>query len=71
MVEIGVCVINKGFKRNLTQLTIRYDQILVHLYVLLNRASITEPFSVTCVLAMYRVGLSQIKPVYLHDDKYF
>ena len=37
-----------GFKRNLTQLTSRYDEILVHLYVLLNRAGITEPFSATC-----------------------
>ena len=32
-----------GFKGNLTQLTSRYDEILVHLYVLLNRAGITEP----------------------------
>ena len=47
-VEMGVCVTDRGFKRNLTQLTGRYNQILVYLYVLLNRASITEPFRATC-----------------------
>ena len=49
-VETGVSSTNTGFKRNLPQSTGRYDKILVHLYVLLNRASITEPFSATCVL---------------------
>ena len=44
----GFSVTNRGFKRNLTKTTGRYDKILVHLYVLLNRASITEPFSATC-----------------------
>ena len=38
-VEIGVCVSDGGFKGNLAQLTGRYNHILVHLYVLLNRAS--------------------------------
>ena len=41
---MGVCVTDRGFKRNLTQLTGRYDWIFVHLYLLLNRATITEPF---------------------------
>ena len=45
---MGVCVIDRGFKRNLTQLTSRYESILVHLYALLNRASINEPVSATC-----------------------
>ena len=45
-----ICVTDRGFKRNLTQLTGRYEQILIHLYVLLNRASIIEPFSATCGL---------------------
>ena len=48
-VEITVSVTNRGFKRNLTQLTGSYDQILVHLYLLLHRASIAEPSSATCV----------------------
>ena len=46
--RMRVYVIDRGFKRNLTQLTGRYDKILVRLCVLLNRASITEPFSATC-----------------------
>ena len=49
-VEMGVGLIDRGFKRNLTQLSGRYHYSLVHLYVLLNRARITEPFSVTCAL---------------------
>ena len=44
-VEMGVCAANRGFKRNLTQLTGRHDKILVHLCVLLDRGSITGPFS--------------------------
>ena len=32
--------------------TSRYDWILVHLYLLLNRPSITEPFSATCEEAL-------------------
>ena len=47
-VEMGVSVIDRGFKRNLAQLTDRYDLKFVQLYLVLNRASITEPFSATC-----------------------
>ena len=57
---MGVSVTDRGFKRNLTQLTGRYDSILVHLYVLLNHASITEPSSAIC--AMMKEG---VQPLWL------
>ena len=52
---MGVNVIYRGFKRNLTQLTGRYDEIGVHLYVLMNRVSTTEPLSATCVIKTIEV----------------
>ena len=55
-VETGVCVTDRGFKRNLTQSTGKYDYILVHFYVLLNhfpppvyksRTSLAKSFAFT------------------------
>ena len=52
---MGVCVTDRGFKRTLTQLTGRYNKILIHLYILLNHARFTEPFSTTFAFALTRV----------------
>ena len=43
-------------ERSLTQLINRYDKTLVHLYALLNRANVTEPFSTTCVVSHQATG---------------